>query len=73
MRNSLARVGFIATFLNFKKVESCSFFKPLEFEGFKTGIVQVLPDSQELDRVAVLRDDQLTAPFGELTSMLFLA
>jgi hypothetical protein len=40
---------------------------------FKTGVVQMLPDFQELDRVAVLRDDQLTAPFGELTSMLFLA
>ena len=28
-------------------------FKPLEFEGFKSGIVDVLPDPEKLDRIPV--------------------
>lgn len=34
-------------------VEPCPVFKPLEFEGFETGVIQSLPYAQELDGVAV--------------------
>ena len=34
-------------------VEAGLLFKPIEFEGFKTRIVQALPDTQELDGIAI--------------------
>jgi hypothetical protein len=34
-------------------IEPGLFFKPVEFDGIKTGIVDVLPDAEELDGVAV--------------------
>jgi hypothetical protein len=34
-------------------VQTCLAFKPIEFERFKFGVVQLLPDTQELDRVPV--------------------
>ena len=37
----------------YKAVQTSLAFKPLEFEGFKMQVVQLLPYAQELDRVAV--------------------
>ena len=34
-------------------VETRPVSKPLEFEGFKIGVVEPLPDAQELDGIAV--------------------
>ena len=36
-----------------KRIEASQPFKPLEFEGFKTWVVQRLPNAQEFDCVAV--------------------
>jgi hypothetical protein len=33
-------------------VQACLFSKPVEFDGFKTRVIQVLPDAQELDGIA---------------------
>jgi hypothetical protein len=47
-------------------VQACLFFNPIEFDGIKTGVVQLLPDAQELDSVAVAEPvgDQVIRPFG---------
>ena len=36
-----------------KTVEACLTFNPIEFDGIKTGIVDLLPEAEELDGVAV--------------------
>ena len=36
-----------------KTVQARLTFKPLEFEGFKLGIVDVLPDAKKLDRIPI--------------------
>ena len=36
-----------------KAVEAGLFFNPIEFDGIKTGVVDLLPKTEELDRVAV--------------------
>ena len=36
-----------------KTVQTGLFFKPLEFDGFKIGVIELLPDAEKLDGVAV--------------------
>jgi hypothetical protein len=36
-----------------KAVQTGLFSKPIEFDGFKTGVVELLPDTEKLDGVAV--------------------
>jgi hypothetical protein len=48
-------VGFLDPLLGGEDeaVESCLVFNPIEFDGIKIGIVQVLPNAEELDRVPI--------------------
>ena len=46
-------------------VESSLFFKPVEFDGFKIRIIQMLPDSEKLNCVPVSEpiSDQIIGTF----------
>ena len=48
-----------------KAVESGHFFNPVEFDGIKTGVVDLLPDTEEFDGVAVAQPvaNQIVAGF----------
>ena len=47
-------------------IESRLFFNPIEFDGIKTGVVELLPDAEEFDGVAVAEPvgDEVVRPFG---------
>jgi hypothetical protein len=44
-----------------KTVEACLTFNPIEFDGIKTGIVDLLPEAEEFDGVAIAQpvEDQV--------------
>jgi hypothetical protein len=48
-----------------KTVESRLLFNPIEFDGIKTGIVDLFPEAEELDGVAVAQpvEDQVIRAF----------
>ncbi len=51
-------------------IEARLFSKPVEFDGFETWIVQMLPNPQELDRVSISEpvSDQVIRPLRVLVS-----
>jgi len=53
-----------------KTVQAGLFFNPIEFDGIKPGVVELLPDTEELDGVAVAQPvgDQVVRPFGVLVA-----
>ena len=53
-----------------KAVEPRLFSKPVEFDWFKAEVIESLPDSQELDRIAVPQPvaDQIICPLQVFVS-----
>jgi len=47
-------------------IESCLFFNPIEFDGIKTGVVELLPDAEKLNGIAIAEPvrDEVVRSFG---------
>jgi len=67
LRNKSDSVGTVNPFFcrKGKTVKPRLFFKPIEFDGFKKRVVELLPDAQKLDGISVSQPilDYIICPF----------